>query len=105
MNFPKFPLNFPKFPLYQSLKYNQSDEFKELTQDEKDKFLEFIKDNDDEDKKDIVLALIRAYHLDNDNNHQQIAYGGKNLKGGIKFDFDCLPSKLQHMLYTFSNIK
>lgn len=99
-------MNFPNFPLYQSLKYNHSDDFKELSADEKDKFLDFVKDiKDTEDKKEIIFALIRAYHLDNDINHQEIPYGGKNLKGGIKFDFDCLPSKLQHMLYTFSNIK
>jgi hypothetical protein len=97
-------MNFPNFPLYQSLKHTESD-VKELTTEEKDKFLDFVKDTEDKDKREIIFALIRAYHLDHDISIQEIPYGGKNLKGGLKFDFDCLPSKLQHMLYIFSNFK
>lgn len=100
-------MNFPNFPLYQSLKKQCENEFKELNSDQKDKFLEFIKDicTAEDEREGIVLAMIRAYHLDNDMNIEELPYGGKKLKGGIKYDFECLPSKLQYMLYTFSNIK
>lgn len=94
-------MNFPNFPLYQSIK---RDDFKELTTEEKDKFMEVLKDMS-EDKHKVIYALIRAYHLEHDINMQEIPYGGKNLKSGLKFDFDNLPSKLQFMLYNFSSLK
>jgi hypothetical protein len=59
--------------------------------------------NDDEHEK--VYALIRVYHLDNDTHIQPLAYGGKPLKNGLKFDIDFLPSKLQYILYQFSKIR
>ena len=94
-------MNFPNFPLYYSLK---KDIFKELNHEEKDELGESIKCmNEDEHEK--IYALIRTYHLDNDDNVQDIPYGGKNLKSGLKFDIDCLPSKLQSILYHFSKIK
>ena len=94
-------MNFPNFPLYHSINL---DDFKELTFEEKDKFIDSFKDMS-EDKHKIIYALVRAYHLDHDNNLQEIPYGGKNLKSGLKFDFDNLPSKLQFMLYTFSCLR
>jgi hypothetical protein len=94
-------MNFPNFPLYSSL---IKDEFKELTLEEKDKFTDSIKDMGDEQHK-TIYALIRAYHLDHDNQIQDLPYSGKTLKSGIKFDFDHLPSKLQYMLFIFSNLK
>lgn len=101
ININLYNMNFPNFPLYHSIK---CDDFKELSQEEKDKFIELIKDTS-EDKMNIIYALIRSYHLDNDINIQDIPYGGKNLKSGLKFDFDNLPSKLQFMLHTFANLK
>ncbi len=94
-------MNFPNFPLYQSIK---RDDFKELSTEEKDKFMDIFKDMS-EDKHKVIYALIRAYHLEHDINMQEIPYGGKNLKSGLKFDFDNLPSKLQFMLYNFSSLK
>ena len=94
-------MNFPNFPLYYSLK---KDDFKELTNEQKDNLSESIKGmNDDEHEK--VYALIRKYHLDHVDHMQDIPYGGKSLKSGLKFDIDCLPSKLQSILYFFSKIK
>lgn len=94
-------MNFPNFPLYASLK---KEDFKELTDIEKDELLDSIKGMNDEQQK-IVCALIRAYHLDHDHVTQDLPYGGKILKGGLKYDIDCLPSKLQDILYSFSKIK
>jgi hypothetical protein len=93
-------MNFPNFPLYYSLK---KDEFQELTENQKDEFVDMVKSmNDDQFEK--VYALIRAYHLEHDSYHQLLPYGGKNLKSGLKFDFDCIPSKLQNILYSFSKL-
>ena len=92
---------FPNFPLYTSLK---KDDFNELKNEQKDDLAESIK-NMDEEKQNIIYALIRAYHLDHDDNIQEIPYGGKLLKSGHKFDIDTLPSKLQSILYNFSKIK
>jgi hypothetical protein len=93
-------MNFPNFPLYPSLK---TDEFKELGETQKDELFDIIKDIAD-DKQEQIYALIRAYHLDHDNQIQDLPYGGKILKSGIKFDIDCLPSKLQSILYQFVKI-
>ena len=93
-------MNFPNFPLYPSLKTR---EFKELVESQKDELFDTIKDMTDE-KQEQVYALIRAYHLDHDNQIQDLPYGGKVLKSGIKFDIDCLPSKLQFILYQFVKI-
>lgn len=92
---------FPNFPLYTSLK---KDDFEELKNEQKDDLAESIK-NMSEDQQNVIFALIRAYHLDHDNNIQDIPYGGKLLKSGHKFDIDTLPSKLQVILYSFSKIK
>lgn len=94
-------MNFPNFPLYVSLK---SDEFKELSESQKDDLFDVIKDMS-EPMHEQVYALIRAYHLDHDNYIQDFPYGGKQLKSGLKFDIECLPSKLQYLLYQFSKIK
>jgi hypothetical protein len=94
-------MNFPNFPLYPSLK---SGEFKELSEAQKDELFDIIKEIADE-KQEQIYALIRAYHLDHDNQIQDLPYGGKILKSGIKFDIDCLPSNLQSILYQFVKIK
>jgi len=93
-------MHFPNLPLYSQLK---KDDFKELTDDQKNDLLEKIKSmSDDEQKEKMIFALIFAYHLEHDNNMQDIPYNGKMLKGGLKLDIDSIPSKLQHILYSFS---
>ena len=94
-------MKFPNFPLYASLK---KDDFKEIIDSEKDELLESIKVMN-EDQQSHIYALIRAYHLDTDTSIQEIPYGGRMLKSGLKFDIACLPSKLQYILYSFSKIK
>ena len=93
-------MNFPNFPLYMSLK---TSEFTELTETQKDDLFELIKEMSDA-KHEQIYALVRAYHLDHDIHVQDIPYGGKQLKNGLKFDIDFLPSKLQHIIYQFSQI-
>lgn len=92
--------NFPNFPLYKSL---CTDDFKELNDLQKDELLSRIKDMND-DKHNVLYALIYAYHISHDTHIQELPYGGKSLKNGLKFDIDHLPSKLQSMLFQFSAI-
>lgn len=97
-------MNFANFPLYESLKKN---EFKEVTKDDKNMILEKIETMPTE-KQEIVYALIKAYYME---EHQQcistveLPYGGKTLKNRLKFDLDCIPSKLQNILKLFCAIK
>lgn len=94
-------MNYPNFPLYDSLK---SDEFKELTDDEKDALINKIKVMTD-DKQEIVYALMKAYYIeDQETLSNELPYNGKELKNRIKFDLDQIPSKLQYILKCFSLI-
>jgi hypothetical protein len=95
-------MNYPNFPLYESLKNN---EFKELTDDEKDTLVEKIKNMNDE-KQEIVYALMKVYYIEEKNtvSSNELPYNGKELKNRLKFDMDQIPSKLQYILKLFSLI-
>jgi hypothetical protein len=95
-------MNYPNFPLYDSLKNN---EFKELTDDEKDTLVEKIKNMNDE-KQEIVYALMKVYYIEEKNtvSSNELPYNGKELKNRLKFDMDQIPSKLQYILKSFSLI-
>jgi hypothetical protein len=93
---------FPDFPLYESLKKN---DFSELTDSEKDKLVDNIKDMP-EKKQEIIYALIKAFYIE---EHplllsNDLPYSGKNLKNRLKFDLEHIPSRLQFILYSFSLI-
>lgn len=90
-------MNFPNFPLYSSLR---RDDFAELTTEQKDELVEMVKKMNDQEHG-VLFALITAYHLEHDKHIQDLPYGGKLLRNGHKFDVDCLPSKLQFILYSF----
>ena len=94
-------MNFPNFPLYETLK---TDDFKELTDEEKDTLFEKIKIMTD-DKQEILYALIKAYYMEEQQQFittNELPYGGKVLKNRLKFDLDQIPSKLQYILNSFS---
>jgi hypothetical protein len=94
-------MNFPNFPLYETLKI---DDFKELTDEEKDTLFEKIKTMTD-DKQEILYALIKAYYMEEQQQFittNELPYGGKVLKNRLKFDLDQIPSKLQYILNSFS---
>lgn len=94
-------INFPNFPLYSSLR---RDDFTELTLEQKDELVEMIKKMSEAEHA-VIFALITAYHLEHDKNIQDLPYGGKALRNGHKFDVDCLPSKLQFILYSFAQFQ
>jgi len=94
-------MNFPNFPLYETLK---TDDFKELSEEEKDTLFEKIKTMTD-DKQEILYALIKAYYMEEQQQYMttnELPYGGKVLKNRLKFDLDQIPSKLQYILNSFS---
>jgi len=94
-------MNFPNFPLYETLK---TDDFKELSEEEKDTLFENIKTMTD-DKQEILYALIKAYYMEEQQQYMttnELPYGGKVLKNRLKFDLDQIPSKLQYILNSFS---
>ena len=94
-------MNFPNFPLYETLK---TDDFNELTDEEKDTLFEKIKIMTD-DKQEILYALIKAYYMEEQQQFittNELPYGGKVLKNRLKFDLDQIPSKLQYILNSFS---
>ena len=96
-------MDFPDFPLYNTLKKN---EFKELSEEEKDSLYEKLKIMSEE-KQEIVYALIKAYYMEEQQQFlstDELPYNGKILKTRIKFDIDQLPSKLQYILQSFSLI-
>lgn len=96
-------MNFPNFPLYETLKKN---EFVELTDIEKDSLFESLKTLNDE-KQEIVYALIKAYYMEEHDqfiSNNELPYNGKILKNRLKFDLDHIPSKLQFILKLFTTI-
>lgn len=97
-------MNFPIFPLYESLRQIDED-YKELRDDEKDALIDKFKAMNDE-KQEIVYALIKAYYMEEQQQFistNELPYSGKALKNRLKFDFDCIPSKLQYILKEFAN--
>ena len=99
-------MNFPNFPLYERLSRADED-YKELNDEQKDELVNKFKGMSDE-KQEIVYALIKAYYMEEQQQFMstsELPYSGKALKSRLKFDFDCIPSKLQYILNEFSNME
>ena len=99
-------MNFPNFPLYERLSHTDED-YKELNDEQKDELVNKFKGMSDE-KQEIVYALIKAYYMEEQQQFistSELPYSGKVLKSRLKFDFDCIPSKLQYILNEFSNME
>ena len=61
-----------------------------------------------ENNAQIIYALIKAYYMEEQQQFMstsELPYSGKALKNRLKFDLDCIPSKLQYILHEFSNMK
>lgn len=106
-------MNFTGFPLYSTL-------IKEVDEDLKNKSLDDntaipLKDKQfvvnsmkkiDKQNYEYIYCLILSYYLDtNKKNLEGIPYEGKQLKSGIKLNFEDLPNKLQRIIYTFVSKK
>jgi hypothetical protein len=88
------------FPLFDQLYPNNGDDIQVLDTNTKEVILQKIK-HMNEYEHEIVFALIRAYHIQHEQIHCILPYNGKHQKKGIKFDFDCFPPPLQHVIFQF----
>ena len=65
-----------------------------------------ILNNLSETEEEHVYVLIRVFQLHNESNvnFEKKPYNSRQLKKGLKFDFNELPLKLQHILYNFTRL-
>ncbi len=102
-------MNFTGFPLYSTLVKQVDEELKRQVLDDntpiplKDK--QFVISNMkkiDKQNYEYIYCLILSYYLDTTKkNLDGIPYEGRQLKSGIKLNFEDLPNKLQRLIYTF----
>ena len=94
------------FPLYNTLYNKVLTVTVDLTDKEKEHFIEIIKILD-KNARELIYALIRYHHFKhNDGMHiniLELPFLGKKQKTGIKFDLDNFPLILKHILYKFIN--
>lgn len=89
------------FPLYDTLYRRVRNKEDDLSVEEKQYVVEYIK-NFGKSEHEIIWALIRTYQMKFDNIKSYIIpYNGKKLKKGTKFDLDKFPIVLKHILYEF----
>jgi hypothetical protein len=87
------------FPLYDTL-HQQIEQDTPLTNDEVQFFIDnFIYLNDQE--HEYIFALIRIYQSKILEQTNELPWGIKCIKKGLKVDIEKLPNKLQQMLYLF----
>jgi len=86
------------FPLYDNL-ISQVEE-KELTLLEREKLCVDIKKLDSKGHE-LMYALIKVYHMKNEENAYKLPYGMKSLKAGHRVDLNVLPFQLQQILVKF----
>jgi hypothetical protein len=89
------------FPLYDTLYKQIEHKNTPLSDSETLYFVEEFK-NLDENTHEYIFALIRTFQKkSNSDNINELPYGIKSIKKGIKIDMEKLPSKLQQMLLLF----
>ena len=89
------------FPLYDTLS-NEIENEEDIEFKKKEKLMKDIKSLDNKGHE-TIYALIKVFKIQNDESTSTltIPYEGKNIKAGIKFEFDKLPIKLKYMLLKF----
>jgi len=89
------------FPLYDNIENKLPKWIDDLSFEQKDFVISHI-EHLSQTQFELIYALIRCYQVNNDEPEACIIpYGGKKLKKGIKFDFEKLPTRLQHILHSF----
>lgn len=90
------------FPLYDSL-VQQTNPNAIVSSSDVDTFMTTVKEH--ENIHEIVYAIIRCHQFMHSTIESYILpYNGKKLKKGLKFDFNRLPSELQALLITFTEL-
>lgn len=95
-------MGFTDFPLYEQLYSSTDDSF--LSSEEQIQLLNEIK-HMNSNEHEIVYTLIRVHQLEtNMASNGVLPFDGRYMKrdGGIKFQLDKLPKKLQRILHAFS---
>jgi len=91
------------FPLYNSIleKLDEKQLENQLTTDEKQEFVNFVKTADN-DKHELIYILLKIHQIRTENSSKtSLPFSGKEQKAGLKFDIDNCPEKLQQILYKF----
>ncbi len=94
----------PSFPLYDTVfSKTLSKKDTPLSDEERNYFVEHIATIDE---YELFYMLIRMHSLHNNNSPlNEIPYGGKQLKKGVRFELDSCPVHLQHILLEFIRIR
>ena len=94
------PSPLPIYDYLESISSNNN-----LSEKKKEEFINSIKNMNLKDLE-IIYAIIKIHFINYSSTSTYILpYGGKQQKGGIKFDLDLLPGKLQNMLYNFFKLQ
>jgi hypothetical protein len=89
------------FPLYNSICSNLPEELEKISLVDVGRILEDVKSFDD-NGHELIYTLIKVYHINNtEGSNLEYPYGSKLFKTGIRFDFNQLPLKLQHVIFNF----
>ena len=95
-----------EFPLYDNLYNTVLNNTVDLTQKEKEIFIEKVKIID-KNARELIFALIRYHQFKNNDgmsiNILGLPFSGKKQKSGIKFELDNFPIILKHILLEFIN--
>ena len=106
-------MNFTGFPLFSTLVKEVDADIKNRGLDENSAIpladKQFVMNNIKKIDKlnfEYIYCLIVSYYIDtNKKNVESIPYEGRQLKSGIKFNFEDFPNKLQRIIYTFISQK
>jgi len=92
-----------QFPLFDSLSTLISDKNEYLTPTQIEYCVREIK-TFDRNSYELLYGIIKSFEIHNNMNNN-IPYEGKQLKTGVKFDFNNFPVKLQQMIYKFCEMR
>ena len=88
------------FPLYSNLVSELEKNEVNISNDNINNFIAFIKVADKQ-CIELIYALIKKYDIEHENSNDLLPYKGKQLKTGYKFDFESFPIDLQKILIMF----
>lgn len=92
------------FPLFDTINRDIPDELEEFTANEKEIFISNFKKLN-ETVHELIYVLIRVYDMKNEGRPEKLPFNSKEIKAGLKFDFDFLPLRLKHILNKFISIE
>jgi hypothetical protein len=95
-------MSFVTFPLFQSLFQDTKDLHKDPFRKEDQEFILEHITNLDENGREIFYAIIRQDQLERTpTSAETLPNCCKQMKSGIRIDFDRIPNPVKHMLHSF----